>query len=136
MGRILAVDYGTKRSGVAVTDILQITANGLAALPTAELLDFLDNYCRTEDVEEIVLGYPTHADGTPTFLVDAILKLKAELEKRFSDIPVILHDERFTSVEAKAVILKSGAKKKKRRDKSLVDKVSAVLILQDYLGHL
>jgi putative Holliday junction resolvase len=136
MGRILAVDYGSKRSGVAVTDVLQITANGLAALPTTKLLDFLDNYCRTEDVEEVVLGHPTHADGTPTFLVEAILKLKKELEQRFPTIPVVLHDERFTSVEARAVILRSGAKKKKRRDKSLVDKVSAVLILQDYLGHL
>lgn len=136
MGRILSIDYGSKRSGLAATDPLQLVVSGLEALMTTELLPFIENYCQTEDVEEIVIGYPTHADGTPTKLVESILNFQRALEKRFPALKITLHDERFTSSEARSVILKSGAKKKKRRDKGLIDKVSAVLILQDYLGHL
>ena len=136
MARILSIDYGTKRSGLAVTDPLQIIASGLDALATKDLLDYIKNYCETEEVEQFVIGYPTHADGTPTHVVPHIVGFKRQLEKLFPEKTVHLHDERFSSADAKAVILQSGTKKKKRRDKSLIDKVSAVLILQDFLGHL
>jgi putative Holliday junction resolvase len=133
MPRILSIDYGQKRTGVAVTDPLQIIANGLETVATVDLQDWLFNYIATETVEEVVIGYPTHLDGTPTALVPTIEKLKETLLKQFPALTVSYVDERFTSYEAKQIILKSGARKKKRRDKGLVDKISAVLILQNYL---
>ncbi|MEM0994382.1 MAG: Holliday junction resolvase RuvX [Bacteroidota bacterium] len=136
MARILSIDYGTKRSGLAVTDPLQIIASPLEAVATKDLLDFVRDYCEQEEVEQFVIGYPTHADGTPTYVVPHIVGFKRKLEKLFPDKTVHFQDERFTSADARAVILQSGAKQKKRRDKSLIDKVSAVLILQDFLGHL
>ncbi len=135
MARILAIDYGAKRTGIAVTDPLQIIATGLTTVATPELLDFLQNYLAIETVEKIVVGEPKHLDGTPTDIALRIEKLKAKLKELFPHIEVVSQDERFTSAEAKSIILTSGVKKKKRRDKALVDKISAVLILQDYLGH-
>ena len=133
MPRILSIDYGQKRTGLAVTDPLQIIANGLDTVATTDLKEWLFNYIATETVEEVVIGYPTHLDGTPTALVPTIEKLKETLLKQFPALTVSYVDERFTSYEAKQIILKSGARKKKRRDKGLVDKISAVLILQNYL---
>lgn len=135
MPRILAIDYGTKRTGLAVTDPLQIIVNGLETIPTQELLDFLKNYMAKEAVEKIVVGEPMHADGAPAQLAEAVANLAGQLRKLFPDIPVVTHDERFSSVTAKQIILQSGTPKKKRRDKGLTDKISAVLILQDYLNH-
>ncbi|MEM9886005.1 MAG: Holliday junction resolvase RuvX [Bacteroidota bacterium] len=136
MARILSIDYGTKRSGLAVTDPLQIIVTGLSAVATKNLLDFIKSYCEKEEVEQFVIGHPTHADGTPTYLVPHIIGFKRQLEKLFPDKEVLLHDERFSSADARAIILQSGTKKKKRQDKGLIDKVSATLILQDFLGHL
>ena len=133
MARILSIDYGQKRTGLAVTDPLQIIANGLDTVATADLKEWLFNYIETEGVEEVIIGYPRHADGNPTALVPAIEKLKETLVKQFSQLVVSYVEEDFTSYEAKQIILKSGAGRKKRRDKGLVDKISAVLILQDYL---
>ncbi len=133
MPRILSIDYGQKRTGLAVTDPLQIIANGLETVATVDLQEWLFNYIATETVEEVVIGYPTHLDGNPTVLVPIIEKLKETLLKQFPELTVSYVDERFTSYEAKQIILKSGARKKKRRDKGLVDKISAVLILQNYL---
>ncbi len=133
MPRILSIDYGQKRTGLAVTDPLQIIANGLETVATKDLQEWLFNYIANETVEEVVLGYPRHLDGNPTALVPIIEKLKETLLKQFPELTVSYVDERFTSYEAKQIILKSGAGKKKRRDKGLVDKISAVLILQNYL---
>ena len=133
MPRILSIDYGQKRTGLAVTDPLQIIANGLDTVATADLQEWLFNYIATETVEEVVIGYPRHLDGNPTALVPTIEKLKERLIKKFPQLVVSYVDERFTSYEAKQIILQSGARKKKRRDKGLVDKISAVLILQNYL---
>jgi putative Holliday junction resolvase len=133
VARILAIDYGLKRTGIATTDPLQIIASGLDTVASEELLDFLDRYLSEEAVETIVLGEPLHADGAPAHLHHLVLELKTKLEKLFPEVNVVLQDERFSSREAKEVILRSGAKKKKRRDKGLVDKVSAAIILQDYL---
>ena len=133
MARILAIDYGTKRTGLAVTDTLQIIANGLDTVATSELEDYLQRYLEQEEVEAIVVGEPFYPDGNPAQIHHLVVGFVRRLKKLFPDIEVVTHDERFTSEEAKQIILQSGAKKKKRRDKGLVDKVSAVLILQDYL---
>ncbi len=133
MARILSIDYGTKRTGLAVTDPLQIIANGLDTISTSELFPYLENYLQAEDVSTIVVGEPLYPDGNPAQIHHLVVGFVRKLKKLYPAIEVVMWDERFTSVEAKEIILQSGAKKKKRRDKGLVDKVAAVLILQDYL---
>ncbi len=129
----MSIDYGTKKTGIAVTDPLKIIANGLDTVPTNELMDFLDGYFFTETVEIIVFGTVMHADGTPGSNQEKINALMKNIQKKYPTIILTTFDESFTSERAKAIILQSGAKKKKRQDKSLVDKISAVLILQDYM---
>lgn len=133
MGRILAIDYGTKRTGLAVTDPLQLIASGLDTVATDELLDFLIDYIEQEEVSLILVGEPLYPDGRPAQIAHLVVGFVRKLKKQFPDIPVEMRDERYTSEEAKLIIRQSGLKKKKRRDKALVDKVSAVLILQDYM---
>ena len=133
MARILAIDYGTKKTGLAVTDPLQIIANGLDTVATQDLLGFLQDYFLQEEVEAIVIGEPLYPDGNPAQIHHLVVGLSRKLKKLYPEKEVVLHDERFSSEDAKRAILLSGAKKKKRRDKSLVDKISAVIILQDYL---
>lgn len=133
MPRIMAIDYGTKRTGIATTDPLQIIASGLTTIPTGEVFEFLKNYLQEEEVEKIVVGEPLHPDGKPAQIAHLVVGFVRNLRKQFPDVEVVTHDERFTSVDAKAIILQSGVSKKKRRDKSLVDKISAALILEDYL---
>lgn len=133
VARILAIDYGTKRTGLAVTDPLQIIASGLTTVPTPELWDYLLRYMNEEEVECVVLGEPFHLDGNPTALVPVIKELGAKLIKQYPAIRVDYHDERFTSEMAKEAIRQSGARRKKRRDKSLIDKMAATIILQEYL---
>ena len=136
MARILSIDYGTKRTGLAVTDPLQIIVTGLDTVPTDRLLDFLQQYCAVVAEEKNVAGEQRHEDDKTTEIANLALRVTRKLNKLYPHIPVVMHDERFSSSDAKRIILESGAKKKKRQDKSLVDKISAVLILQDYLGHL
>ena len=136
MARILSIDYGRKRCGIAATDPLQIIVTAIDTAPTHELFDFLVKYMSEEEVEKIVFGKPTHADGNETFLMDDIRLFIKKLLKKFPLIEIDFQDESFTSVEAKHIIMLSGAKKKKRRDKALIDKVSAVIILQKYLNHI
>lgn len=133
MARILAIDYGTKRCGLAVTDPLQITVNGLETVHADELLGYLQGYLGREPVETIVVGEPLHPDGQPAQIHHLVVGLVRKLKKLFPEVEVVLHDERFTSEDAKQVIRQSGARQKKRRDKALVDKVSATLILKDYM---
>jgi len=133
LARILAIDYGTKRIGIAVTDPLQIIANGLDTVSTEKVFEFLKGYLKMEEVETIVVGEPMHLDGTPAQIAPQVEAFKKKLRELFPAVKVVSQDERFTSEDAKRIILQSGAKKKKRRDKALVDKISAVLILQEYL---
>lgn len=133
MARILAIDYGTKRTGIAVTDPLQIIANGLDTLPTEQVFDFLKKYIAEEPVETIVVGEPMYPDGNPAQIAPQVQAFVKQLRELFPTLKVLMQDERFTSEDAKKIILQSGAKKKKRQDKGLVDKISAVLILQEYL---
>lgn len=133
MGRILAIDFGLKRTGIAVTDPLKIIASGLTTVPTAEALDFLKKYCAEEEVECFVVGLPLHADGNPAQVAPQADAFVERLNKLFPEKPVFRQDERFTSNEAKRIILESGTKKQKRRDKSLVDKIAAALILEYFM---
>ena len=134
MPRILAFDYGTKRTGIAVTDPLQLIAAPLETVPTGQVEAWLKTYTCTEEIERFVVGEPLHADGNPAQIHDKVMEFCQFLEKEYPDIPITLQDERYSSERAKQVILQSGVRKKKRRDKSLVDKVAAVLILEDYMN--
>ncbi len=133
MSRILAIDYGTKRTGIAVSDPLQLIAGGLETVSTAELFQYLDNYLSQEEVTTIVVGEPLHPDGQPAQIAHLVVGFVRQLRKKYPHIEIVTWDERYTSEEAKRIILQSGVGKKKRQDKSLVDKISAVLILQDYM---
>jgi putative Holliday junction resolvase len=131
----MGIDYGTKRTGIAVTDPLQIIASGLTTVPTQELFDFIEKYLKAEEVEAIVVGEPLYPDGNPAQLAPHVKGFVNKLRKQHPGIQVFMQDERFTSLEAKQVILQSGANRKKRQDKALVDKVSAALILEDFLNN-
>ena len=136
MARMLGIDYGMKKTGLSVTDPLQIIVNVLDLVETLKLFDFLVNYFEREAVEKIVIGQPLHADGTPTYLEEQILRFIKKINSKFPEIEIARQDEYLSSVEAKEIILKSGVPKMKRRNKALVDKISAVIILQRYLGHI
>lgn len=133
MSRILAIDYGGKRTGIAVTDPLQIIATGLTTIESKELIPFLKNYFLKEPVELIIIGLPKNWDesdthGTP--LVESAIK---KIQKEFPQVPLKTVDERYTSKMAKNAMLEMGLKKKDRRDKKLVDEIAATIMLQEYL---
>ena len=133
MARILGIDYGSKRVGIAVTDPLQIISSGLTTVATKDIFTFLEKYLSDEVVECIVVGDPLKEDGTPAQIAHLVVGFVRKLKELYPDIKIASQDERYTSRDAKKIILQSGAKKKKRQDKSLVDKVSAALILQAYM---
>ncbi|MDQ3073434.1 MAG: Holliday junction resolvase RuvX [Bacteroidota bacterium] len=133
MARILAIDYGLKRCGIAVTDPFQIIATALTTVATTDLMNLLINYCAANSVERFVVGEAFGHDGEPTHSTPHIEGFVKRLIKQFPDTPISRVDESFTSRMAEEVILQSGLGKMKRRNKALVDKVSAVLILQAYL---
>lgn len=136
MGRILGIDYGLKRTGLSVTDPLCIIVNGLDTVPTVSLLDYLQDYFKTNEVEKLVLGYPATNSNQVNQMGELVMKFKKTLEDSFPAMQVILFDERKTSIQAMEIMFKSGMRKSQRRDKSTIDKLSAVLILQKYLGHI
>ena len=133
MSRIIAIDYGKKRTGIAVTDILQLIANGLTTVPTTELMDFLLNYVAKEPVERIIVGHPKQMNNEDSENMKRIVPFVNLLKKKLPQIPVELVDERFTSVLAHQAMLDGGLKKKARQYKALVDEISATIILQSYL---
>ena len=134
MGRILAIDYGKKRTGLAVTDPLQISTNGLDTVPTEKLMGFLTDYLTDETVETLVIGEPLRLNDQPSAVEKDIQKFIKKVKKKFPDLKIDREDERFTSKMAVQTMVAGGVKKKKRRSKELVDKVSATLILQSYLN--
>ncbi len=134
MARILALDYGKVRTGIAVTDELQLIASGLSTVETKNLLPFLEDYTKKESVELFVVGLPKQMDNTESESEVLIKGFLNKLKAKFPTIPVERQDERFTSKMAVQSMLDSGMKKKKRRDKALVDEISATLILQAYLN--
>lgn len=133
MARIVSIDYGKKRTGLAVTDPLQIIAGGLATVSTSELFEFLCGYVTREDVERIVIGEPRQPDGTPSENLPRVRQFVNRWRKAMPQIPVDYYDERFTSVLAHRAMLDGGLKKKARQDKALVDEISATIILEDYM---
>lgn len=133
MGRILAIDYGKKRVGLAVTDELKMIANGLTTVAADKVMDYLKDYCSKEHVELIVVGDPRQMNNEESGAVSFVRPFVKKLRKAFPDIPVVMEDERFTSQMAFQTMIDAGLGKKKRRDKALVDKISATLILQSYM---
>ncbi|WP_159019736.1 Holliday junction resolvase RuvX [Algibacter sp. L3A6] len=133
MARILAIDYGTKRTGIAITDELQIIASGLTTVNTKEIFSFLKTYTSKERVELFLVGEPKQMDNTASESEVFISKFLDKLEKQFPNIPVKRVDERFTSKMAFQTMIDSGLKKNQRKNKALVDEISATLILQSYL---
>jgi putative Holliday junction resolvase len=137
VGRILSIDYGKKRTGLAVTDPMKIIANALTAVPTHELMDFLKDYVTREDVERIVIGKPVQPNGEPSENLKRVEQFVNRWRTAMPSVPIDYYDERFTSVIAHRAIIDGGVKKKRRReDKGLVDAVSATIILQDYMTSL
>lgn len=133
MARILALDYGSKRTGIAVTDELQIIASGLATIPTNELMPYLEKYFKAENVELVLVGEPKQMDNTASQSEAGILEFIDKFKGKFPHMEVKRVDERFTSKMAVKTMIDSGLKKKKRRDKALLDEISATIILQTYL---
>jgi len=133
MGRILAIDYGSKRTGLAVTDPLRIIATALETVPSSELLSYLKNYCLKESVDEIVIGMPKTLKNEDSEMAPMIRKFIVELKNSFPEKPVHEVDERFTSSMAQRAMIEGGMKKKDRQVKGNVDKISATIILQSFL---
>ena len=133
MSRILAIDYGRKRTGLAVTDPMQIIASGLTTVATHELVDFIQKYVCQEKVERIIIGHPKQMNYEDSENMKNIIPFMNRFKKLLPEIPVELVDERFTSVLAHQAMLAGGLKKKNRQNKALVDEISATIILQSYL---
>ncbi|MEE1070539.1 MAG: Holliday junction resolvase RuvX [Paludibacteraceae bacterium] len=136
MGRILAIDYGKKRTGLAVTDPLRITANPLLTIETKELINWLQTYFEKEKVDIVVIGHPTQMNGEDSESMNYIRPFMGNFKKQFPTIPITMYDERFTSVLAHQAMIAGGMKKKDRQDKAIVDKIAACIILEGYLDSL
>ena len=133
MERIIGIDYGRKRIGVAVSDPLRIFASPLETVPSAKIIDYLQKYAQTETIVHFVVGYPINLDGRPSEAAADVDSFLPRLKKSFPGVPVTLEDERFTSVLAHRAMIDGGMKYKDRRDKNSVDKISAAIILQGYM---
>ncbi|MBL7737374.1 MAG: Holliday junction resolvase RuvX [Chitinophagaceae bacterium] len=136
MARILAIDYGLKRTGLAVTDPLQIIATGLATVASGELIGYLKQYFAKEPVELIIIGEPKNLDDTDTHATPLVRNMIKKLKKEFPQMPVLAVDERYTSKMASQAMIEMGMKKMQRRNKALVDEIAATILLQEYLRSL
>ncbi len=134
MGRLLSIDFGKKRTGIAVTDEMQIIASGLTTVDTSELLVFLQNYFSSENVEKVVIGEPKRLNNEPSEVVPLLNEFINQFTKTFPTMPVVRIDERFTSKIAFQTMIDSGLKKKQRQNKALIDEIAATIILQDYMN--
>jgi putative Holliday junction resolvase len=135
MGRILAIDYGAKRTGIAVTDPLQIIASGLTTVETPKLMGFLKSYIAAESVERVLIGMPSNWDDTATHATPLVQHFIKAFQKTFPQLPIQPVDERYTSKLATQAMLHMGLKKKQRQNKALVDEIAATILLQEYLQH-
>ena len=133
MGRVMGIDYGSKKTGIAVTDPMRIISTGLSTVATQEVLEFIDEYVSREAVDVFVVGMPLTEDGKPAQIAHLVVGFIRKLQSKYPEKKVVEWDERYSSKEAKQYIIKSGIGKKKRRDKTLVDKIAAAIILQDYM---
>ena len=134
MARILAIDYGLKRTGIAVTDPLQIIASALTTIESAKIFTFLSEYFKKETVELILIGDPRNLDDSPTDISDDVHRVIKILQKKFPEIPVKTIDERYSSVLAARAMIDMNLKKSRRREKGIIDQVAATMMLQDYLS--
>jgi len=133
VARIIAIDYGSKRTGIAITDPLQLIASGLTTVETKELMAFLKNYLNEEVVETMVIGEPKRMNNEPSDIESKIVRFRESIKKEFPELKIARQDERFTSKMAFQTMIDSGLSKKKRQNKATIDEVSATIILQDYL---
>ncbi|MBR6457434.1 MAG: Holliday junction resolvase RuvX [Bacteroidales bacterium] len=133
MDRIIGIDYGSARTGLAVSDPLQIFASALETLPSAKIIEYLQKYSASETIVKIVIGWPLNLSGEPAQTAPEVEAFIAKLEKAFPGVPIVREDERFTSVLAHRAMIDGGMKASRRRDKKEVDKISAAIILQSYL---
>ncbi len=131
--RLLSIDYGKKRTGIAVSDPLQLIANGLTTVATTELMAFLKEYVSREPIERFIIGYPQQPSGAPSENLARVQSFAGRLAKAMPDIPIEFYDERFTSVLAHRTMIDSGIGRKRRQDKALVDEIAATIILQNYM---
>lgn len=136
MARILSIDYGKKRTGLAVTDPLQIIAGGLATVPTHDLYQYLQDYVSHEHVELIVIGEPRQLNGEPSENMERVRQFVNRWKKNMPQVPIVYYDERFTSALAHKAMIDGGMKKKARQNKAMVDEISATILLQDYMRSL
>ncbi|TXH20727.1 MAG: Holliday junction resolvase RuvX [Chitinophagaceae bacterium] len=136
MARIICIDYGLKRTGIAVTDPLQIIATGLTTIDTKTFIPFLKDYFSKEEVEKIIIGEPKNWDDSDTHATPLVKKAIEQLKKNFPNIPIETVDERFTSKMAKDAMLEMGLKKMQRRNKALVDEIAATIMLQEYMNRV
>ena len=133
--RLMAIDYGGKRTGIAVTDEMQMIASGLTTVATKELFAFLTDYFSKENVKKVVIGEPKRLNNEPSQIADEIVKFVEKFKQQFATIEVVRMDERFTSKMAFQTMIDSGLKKKQRQNKALVDEIAATILLQDYLTY-
>ncbi len=133
MGRLLSIDYGQKRVGIAVSDSLQIIANGLTTVPTQQIFEFLKQYFSKESVDTLIVGKPMQTNGQPSENLQRVTQFVKKFETMFPSIPVVWFDERYTSVLAHQAMIDAGLGKKARQNKELVDEISATIILRDYM---
>jgi putative Holliday junction resolvase len=136
LARIICIDYGLKRTGLAVTDPLKIIATGLTTVESRQLIPFLKDYLGKEQVELIIIGEPKNLDDSDTHATSLVKKIITELQKKFPSIPIQKVDERFTSKMASRAMIEMGLKKKQRQNKALVDEIAATIMLQEYLQNL
>lgn len=134
MPRILAIDYGKKRTGIAITDEMQIIASGMTTIPSETAIAFLKDYFSKENVERVLIGEPKQMDYTPSESTEIIEAFVEKFKRSFPDLPLERVDERFTSKMAFQTMIDSGLKKKQRQNKALIDEISATIMLQDYLS--
>ena len=136
MARIIAIDYGLKRTGLAVTDPLQIIGTGLSTIESPKLINFLKDYFKKEEVEMVIIGEPKNWDDSDTHATPLVKKIVERLKKEFPQIPITLVDERYTSRMASRAMIEMGMKKKQRQNKALVDEIAATIMLQEYLQRM
>jgi putative Holliday junction resolvase len=134
MGRIIALDYGLKRTGIAVTDPLQIIASSLTTIESPRLFTFLEKYLKTETVSLILIGDPRNLDDSPTDMTPEVQRIIGILKRKFPEIPVLPVDERYSSMMASRAMVDMGMKKKQRREKAMVDQIAATMMLQEYMS--
>jgi putative Holliday junction resolvase len=135
LGRLLAIDFGQKRTGIAVTDTLQIIAQGLTTIPSSEVINFIQDYLKKEKVDKFIVGYPKQMNNQPSEALRYVNPFIKKLDKTFNDIPIVQFDERFTSKMAQQAMIDGGLGKKARQNKAMVDQISATIILQSYMQY-